>query len=118
MKVTTKFNKQTFKKLSLYPDNVLYKVARMTLDVAYPHIPLSRNVNNGRLRSSSMAYGVKNHGNHDFSIGSDTGYAVYVWNMNNTTTNWTTPNTESQWYKNEFKKKGQSIIQNAVNTSL
>lgn len=118
MNVTTDFNKKTFKKLDEFPDKFLYRIARLTLDLTYPHIPLSREVNCGRLRSSSLAYAVKSHGNKDYSIGSQTGYAKYVWNMDNKTTHWSTPNTGSEWYKNEFKKKGQSIIKNAINTSL
>ena len=112
---TTELNKKTFKILDDFPSNVLYSVARQTLDLSYQTIPLSDRVNRGRLRSSSMAYGVKQHTSNDYSIGSDTEYAKYVWLMNNETTNWTTTGTGSEWYKRCFKEKGESILHNAIN---
>lgn len=107
-----------FTKLKDFPSKVLYRVARQTLDLTYIHIPLSHNVNNGRLRSSSMSYGVKQNGHLDYSIGSEVSYAKYVWVMDNNKTHWSTPGTESEWYYNQFKKKGKSIVQNAMRTSL
>lgn len=109
---------KVFNKLQNFPNNFLKRVARKTLDTTYIHIPLSKNVNNGRLRSSSMAYGVKQHSNTHYSIGSQTSYAKYVWVMNDKTTNWSTAGTGSQWYYNQFKKKGKSIVQYAIKTSI
>jgi hypothetical protein len=116
--VDININYKTFSKIKDFPDNFLKRVARQTLDLTYSHIPLSHNVNSGRLRSSSLAYGVKQKGNLDYTIGSETSYAKYVWVMNDKTTNWSTTGTGSQWYLNQFKKKGKSIVQNALRTSL
>ena len=107
-------NKKTFKTLEEFPSKMLYSVARQTLDLTYPTIPLSDRKNRGRLRSSSMAYGVKQHTPLDYSIGSETDYAKYVWNMDNEKTHWTTPGTQSKWYERVYKKKGKSILQNAI----
>ena len=115
VETTVELNKNTLKKLNKLPSEILYSVARQTLDLSYQTIPLSDRVNRGRLRSSSMAYGVKKHTNNDFSIGSETDYASYVWVMNNETTNWTTPGTQSAWYDRVYKEKGKSILQNAIN---
>jgi hypothetical protein len=109
---------KTFTKLKDFPNKLIYRVARQTLDLSYIHIPLSKNVNNGRLRSSSMAYGIKQNGHLHYSIGSQISYAKYVWVMDNATTNWSTAGTGSEWYYNQFKKKGMSIVQNAIRTSL
>ena len=116
--VSINLDKNTMNKLKNYPDNFLKRVARQTLDLTYIHIPLSHNVNNGRLRSSSLAYGVKQKGKAHYTIGSETSYAKYVWVMNDKTTNWSTTGTGSQWYYNQFKKNGKSIVQNAIRTSL
>lgn len=115
VETTVELNKDTLKKLNKLPSEILYSVARQTLDLTYPTIPLSDRVNRGRLRSSSMAYGVKQHSDNDFSIGSETDYASYVWVMNNETTHWTTPGTQSAWYERVYKEKGESILHNAIN---
>lgn len=114
--VNIALNQKTFRKLNVMPSKFVYSVARQTLERSYPTIPLSKNVNNGRLRTSSMAYGVKGSGT-TYTIGSQTSYAKYVWNMNNSTTNWSTPGTSSEWYTNFFKKNGKSIMANAMQES-
>lgn len=114
VEVDVKLDKKTFNKINQFPNKFLYRVARQTLDMSYEYIPRLT----GRLRNSSTAYGVKQHSRLDYSIGSQTSYASSVWVMNNSTTNWTTAGTGSQWYAIQFKKKGKSIVQNAINTSL
>lgn len=97
------------------PDKMMYAIAKMTLDVSYPHIPMSRNVNSGRLRLSSLAYGVKGT-NGDYSIGSgnsQVNYARYVWNMGKGT-KWSTPNTYGKWYEQVWKKQGNTIAKQCI----
>lgn len=110
--VTLKWNPGAKKTILHVPDKVMYEVARRTLDLTYPHIPLSKKVNSGRLRLSSVQYGVKNDG-HGYSIGSNTSYAKHVWNMG-IGTNWSTPGTFGKWYAETWKKRGNSIIKSAV----
>lgn len=110
--VSVNLNNSAMQILKNFPDKVIKQIARQTLDQSYQTIPRDR----GNLRTSSKAYGVKG-GNGDYTIGSTTSYAKYVWNMN-PNSNWTTPGTTSQWYINYFKKKGKSIVANAVNTNL
>lgn len=118
--VTTsvQLNKDTFDKLQRFPGKFLHGVARKTLDLTHSYIPLSNEVNNGRLRRSSMVYGVKQHSNTDYSIGSQVSYAKCVWVMDNARTNWTTPGTGSKWYETQFKKKGKSIVTSVAKNSL
>lgn len=114
MSIEFKPNKETEKKLLGLPDRILYKCARITLDFTNPHIPMSRRKKtSGQLRRSTMIYGVRG-GNGDYTIGSVTSYAKYVYNMNNSTTNWTTKDTYSHWFHETFKKKQQLIIKNAI----
>lgn len=108
-----KINKNLYKDIDKFVDSVVYSVARGTLDKSYHTIPLSNNVNSGRLRSSSLAYGVQGS-NKEYRIGSTTSYASYVWVMNNNTTNWTTPGTGSEWYIRYFKIYGKGIVSQAV----
>ena len=70
--------------------------------------------NKGLLLKSSSAYGVKQHTEDDFSIGSQTDYASYVWVMNNETTNWTTEGTGSEWYRRTLKEKKDLMVANAI----
>ena len=97
------------KLLNVYPDNIVYQVARMTLDMAYTIIPLSKRKNAGQLRRSSMAAGVRGS-NKNYYIGSYTDYAKYVWVMPDESTHWSTPGTHSEWYKRYWNKSGQSVI--------
>ena len=84
--VDVNYNELTQHWLKKAPGYFLYSIAHQTLDLAYPTIPLSDQKNRGRLRSSSLSYGVKQHSETDYSIGSQTDYASYVWVMNNETT--------------------------------
>jgi hypothetical protein len=111
---TLELDKKTMKVLEKFPSKFLYSMASQTLDLGYTTIPLSDQKNRGRLRSSSRAYGVKQHTENDFSIGSQTDYAAYVWIMNNETTNWTTQGTGSEWYKRTLKEKKDLMVANAI----
>ena len=111
---TLELDKKTMKVLDRFPSKFLYSMASQTLDLGYTTIPLSDQKNRGRLRSSSRAYGVKQHTDTDFSIGSQTDYAAYVWVMNNETTNWTTQGTGSEWYARTLKEKQDLMVANAI----
>ena len=97
------------KLLNVYPDTIMYQIARMTLDMSYAMIPLSNRKNAGQLRRSSMAAGVRGS-NKNYYIGSYTDYAKYVWQMPNESTNWSTPGTASEWYKRYWNKSGKSVV--------
>lgn len=97
------------KLLNVYPDTIVYQVARMTLDMSYTTIPLSNKKNAGQLRRSSMAAGVRGS-NKNYYIGSYTDYAKYVWQMPNESTKWSTPGTVSEWYKRYWNKSGKSVV--------
>lgn len=114
--ISINLNKETMGMLKNLPDSVIKQVARMTLDLSYNIIPLSHNKNNGELRRSSMAYGVQG-GNGDYTIGSITSYALYVWNKDANRTNWSTPGTTSKWYETTFKRKGKIIVATAIMTN-
>lgn len=86
------------------PDNVMYTIARITLDTTYQHIPLSNNKNAGKLRQTSMDAGVRGS-NGDYYIGSYTDYAKYVWDMGDGT-KWSTPGT----FGNGMRKYLSEII--------
>lgn len=110
-----KWNPQVQNGLKTIPDDILYTMARETLDLSYPMIPMSNIVNHsGTLRRSSISGGVRG-GNGDFYIGSYTNYASHVWNMENV--NWTTPGTNNKWYARTLKKHSSMIIDNAINKS-
>lgn len=112
-----KWNPKTKKGLERIPDDILYEIAKQTLDYATPHIPKSvGKKTSGQLRTSSVAGGVRGS-NGDFYIGSYTGYASRVWKFNDSTTNWSTPDTHSQWYAYALKKYGRTIIDIAINKS-
>lgn len=87
------------------PDEIIYGVARATLDQVQPTIP----ENTGKMRRSTLAGGVKG-GNGEYQIGSYTNYAKYVYVKDNAKTNWTTPGTNSHWFKEYFLKHGNSIL--------
>lgn len=117
MEVTYTFeqNERVRKALEEMPDDFLYSVAKQTLDISYPYIPMSKIVgHSGTLRRSSIAGGVRG-GNKDYYIGSYTAYASHVWSLNDSTTNWTTPGTHSQWFARVLKEKGVGIVEQAIN---
>ena len=117
LQVEFNLNPKAEKGLKTIPDDVLYSIARQTLDMSVNSIPKSVGLStSGNLRRTSLDGGVRG-GNKNYYIGSYTSYAAYVWNMNDSTTNWTTPNTHSQWYMRTLKKNGQTIIDNALTKS-
>ena len=99
-------------KIEQAPKKILYDVAKITLDMSFPHIPLSKQKNSGRLRLSSANGGVREN-NQGYYIGSYTGYAKYVWNMG-ANTNWSTPNTFGKWYEKVYRKQYNNIGKQAV----
>ena len=113
--VELKWNPKVKKGLKNIPDDILYLVAKQTLDMSVPSIPMSTKKNtSGTLRRSSIAGGVRGSSG-DFYIGSYTKYAKYVWNMENV--NWTTPGTNNKWYARTLKKHKATIVNNAINKS-
>lgn len=113
------WDKKTKKGLERIPKEILVAVAKQTLDMSIPMIPMSNTKgHSGTLRRSS---GRGESGVHLTSdgcyIGSFTNYASSVWKMNDTTTNWTTPGTHSQWFARTLKRNGTTIINNAINQS-
>lgn len=117
MEVEAKFepNVLTEQKLRRIPDDVVYKVAKITLDMSIPSIPMSIGLpTSGTLRRTSVQGGVRSYEN-GYCIGSYTQYASRVWNLDDNTTNWSTPGTHSQWYARTLKEKGKVILENAIN---
>lgn len=110
-------NIKTEKNLNKLPNEVLYVIAKETLDMTIPHIPMSvGKATSGSLRRTSASGGVRS-GYGGWYIGSYTDYATHVWNMDDNKTNWTTPDTHSEWYARTLKKSGQVILDTAVNRS-
>lgn len=117
MQVVAQFepNVKTNKALNKLPDDVLYGIARETLDMSVKFIPMSIGTKtSSNLRRTSVAGGVRED-NDGYYIGSFTEYASHVWNMNDSTTNWSTPNTHSQWYARTLRLYGQVILDTAIN---
>lgn len=118
MEVVAKFepNLKVEQSLKRLPDEVMFAIAKETLDFSIPHIPMSNIKNHsGTLRRSSGRgeSGVHKTG-EGYYIGSFTDYASRVWKMDDATTNWTTSNTHSQWFAYTLKRYGKTIIDNAV----
>ena len=112
------WNKEAKKKLKTVDDEILYDIARMTLDRTYPTIPMSTLKNNsGRLRRSTMEYGVQK-GDKGYTIGSNTEYASRVYQMNDSTTNWSTKGTGSKWFGKTWQKEAQIITKQAVERNM
>lgn len=86
------------------PDKVIYEIARTTLDLVIPTIPQ----NTGKMRRATISGGVRG-GNGEYYIGSYTNYAKYVYEMDNNKTHWTTPGTNSYWFKEYWLKHGKGI---------
>ena len=114
MEITAQFewNPRTKKGLQKFPGEFLYTVARQTLDISYPTIPKDT----GRMRTTSMAHGVRSSAENEYYIGSYTDYASSVWKMPSST-KWTTLGTNNKWYARTLKKHGKSIIETAINQS-
>lgn len=113
MKVIAQFepNLKTQYALNKIPDEVLYAVAKETLDMTYSKEYFPKKTTT--MERSSMSGGVRG-GNHEYYIGSFTDYASRVWNYPQETTNWTNPLSKSQWYAYTLKHFGQLIIDTAV----
>lgn len=110
------WNNKVLNGLQRIPDDILYTIARQTLDRSYNLIPMSAIPNHkGFLRLKSIGGGVKG-GSGDYYIGSYTNYASRVWSMPEST-NWTTPGTNNKWYARTLNKYGKTIIDNAINKS-
>ena len=112
--VEFKWNPRTKRGLQTIPSTMLYTIARETLDISESTSIIPKDT--GRMRTTSMAGGVRNSGLNEYYIGSFTDYASYVWNMPSST-NWTTPGSNNKWYARTLKKHGQTIINNAINQS-
>lgn len=95
-----------------FEDEVVYRVARMTLDFTIPHIPYLT----GRLKNSSLAFGVQGE-NKVYRLGAGVPYAKAVWNYDQETTNWTNPRSYSQWFFTEYNNKKETILGNAITMS-
>lgn len=91
------------------PDKIVFATARATLDGVQPTIP----ENTGKMRRSTLSGGVRG-GNGTYEIGSYTNYAKYVYLKDNSRTNWTTPGTNSYWFKEYWLKNGKSILSMVV----
>ena len=113
MNVSVEFqwNDKTKRGLQKIPDDILYIIARQTLDytTSLQYFPKK----SGVMERSSLGAGVRGSSG-DFYIGSFTKYASTVWNYPQEGTNWTNPNSKSQWYAYTLKKFGQTIIDNAI----
>ena len=112
MKVKLKWNNKTRKLLKELPSKIVQEIALETLNITYPTIPMSsvmvHNNNRGRLRRETITKGVQNEGKK-FYLESPSPYAPFVYNFNDTTTNWSTPNTHSEWFDRTWKKQGNVI---------
>lgn len=111
--VEFKWNPKVQNGLKKIPDDILYEIAKQTLDLSDTMIPMSNIKDHaGTLRKATASGGVRG-GNGDYYIGSYTKYAKHVWNMENV--NWTTPGTNNKWFARTLKKHSSTIINNAIN---
>lgn len=117
MKFELKWNKQTKRLLENTPDKIVQNIAFETLNLTAPIIPVSsaleRNLTRGRLRRETVAAGVKKSGNY-YYLESPTFYANYVYNFNDATTNWSTPDTHSHWFDLTWEKQGKLITDRVI----
>jgi hypothetical protein len=100
------------KELVQYCDDVVFNVARATLDFTNSkgHFPYLT----GELNRASMAEGVVKESYATYHVGaSGVNYAPAVWNYPQNT-NWTNPNTYAQWFITEFKNDKELIMYQAV----
>lgn len=100
------------KELAQYCDDVVFNVARATLDFTNSkgHFPYLT----GELNRASMAEGVVKESYATYHLGaSGVNYAPAVWDYPQNT-NWTNPNTYAQWFITEFKNDKELIMEQAV----
>lgn len=100
------------KELVQYCDDVVFNVARATLDFTNSkgHFPYLT----GELNRASMAEGVVKESYATYHVGaSGVNYAPAVWDYPQNT-NWTNPNTYAQWFITEFKNDKELIMYQAV----
>lgn len=101
------------KQLNHFEDRVIYNTAVLTREYtktanAYPYLT-------GNLRRSEVSSPILGS-NKSYGLQAGTNYAKAVWNMTNVS--WTNKSTQPQWYYNILRRKGESIIQNAVSRAL
>jgi hypothetical protein len=100
------------KQLAQYCDDVVFNIARATLDFTdteerFPEL-------SGDLRRAAKAEGVVKEGYASYHLGAeDTDYAYYVWKMPQKT-HWTNDRTYAQWYLKVYKEKKEIILDKAV----
>lgn len=113
MQVIAKFepNVITEQKLKRIPNEVLFAVAKQTLDmtISNRYMPFK----SGDMQKSSASGGVKTCEGGCY-IGSFTDYATRVWNLPQETTNWTNTDSKSKWYAYTLKVHGKTILDSAV----
>lgn len=100
------------KELAQYCDDVVFNVARATLDFTNTgeHFPYLT----GELNRASMAEGVVKESYATYHVGaSGVNYAPAVWGYPQNT-NWTNPDTYAQWFITEFKNDKELIMYQAI----
>lgn len=100
------------KELAQYCDDVVFNVARATLDFTNSkgHFPYLT----GELNRASMAEGVVKESYATYHVGaSGVNYAPAVWGYPQNT-NWTNHDTYAQWFITEFKNDKELIMNQAV----
>ena len=104
-------------KINEYVDLCVFGVARETLDYTlsdnrFPYLT-------GNLQRSAMAEGVKKEQDKVYYLGAEgADYAVYVWDMPQETTNWTNPDSYSEWYVTVYNNKKEVITDLAIANAL
>lgn len=104
-------------KINRYTQLVVMGVARNTLDYTlgenrFPYLT-------GELQRSAMAEGVRQESEYTFYLGAEgADYAEIVWQYPQETTNWTNPDTYSQWYVTMYNNKREIITQNAIDNAI
>ena len=111
--VEFKFNQKVLNGLKVMPDDVLFEIAKQTLDFAVSQEVVPIGETHDLIRSSEE-YGV-HRAKGDMTIASTTHYAKYVWNMPQATTHWTNEGkAHNKWYAYTLKKYSQVFINNAI----
>ena len=111
MKVEIKYNKTTMNKLEKLPDNLVYEVARQTLDrVGSMKITPYRD---GRMERTMFSEGVKKTSSGVYTIGNYTDYAEYVYGKSQNT-KWTNPNSKAQWFDYFWRTQGKNVTNSVI----